>query len=782
MKNYITIFFLFFTSLSFGQIDSLILIHDQLEAKDIVKNEIVQGQEQVITASRSLKSLKDLPFTIHVISKEEIRKYGYTTLVDVLKMLPGIKVSQPGSALEGETFLMRGLFGNANTKILLNGNPIRPSVVSGMPIGAQIPIRQAERIEVIYGPAAALYGADASAGIINIILEETERPIYTTANLSLGSRGFSNLDLSFGGKLYKDKNTVRYSLFGSFTLFNDHRIYSDPTIYNVDNYEPDALVNATSQPNYVGDENGVVFSNMPHLSRLIGGNISWRALKFSTELMYRRDHSSLGLSPVAVAYANPLNFTGERIWNNNLTIGKAKKRFSYQVKLSYLQYLMDNQSSQTHVKNILTKQLERFDYTESIDNNGVLDTAQFNALNTTHYNQYFSGTRFSYAESHDFALDVVFNFSPIKNIEITLGGILRLGTGTPITRYSKVPFDQTFFDGNDNTPFDRTLVPFRKRETTDGNLNSFLQLYWTTKRFSLVGGLQQIFAGGSSFDLPIAINPRIAFIFNLNKNLSLRGFYGKAIRIPPMFYYTSNYQINPFQPSQILQRALYDFESERTTTFELGTRWIPNKKIRADIVWFHSRTDNLISFDQFTNNPNNPEPIQGYRNNSFSFLELSGIQADINFQDIISKRVDFGFNATFHRGEEIIPVSGNPQGVRLDEIREYPNFIGKARVIIRSSENLTFTFDNIFMTSSYNRLYNPNDQSNFERPKLPQAYTLDIIGNYRLSGNFTGFFRLNNFFNNNIYAGINATGTEDDLLYNPQEGRTFRMGITYSIN
>ena len=211
MKNYITILFLFFTFLSFGQVDSLILLHDELGPDDIIKNESVQGQEQVITVSRSLKSLKDLPFTIHVISKEEIRKYGYTTLVDVIKMLPGIKVSQPGSAIEGETFMMRGLFGNAHAKILLNGNPIRPSIVSGMPIGAQIPIRQAERIEVIYGPAAALYGADASAGVINIILEETERPIYTTANLSLGSRGFSNLDLSFGGKLYKDKNTVRFA-------------------------------------------------------------------------------------------------------------------------------------------------------------------------------------------------------------------------------------------------------------------------------------------------------------------------------------------------------------------------------------------------------------------------------------------------------------------------------------------------------------------------------------------------------------------------------------------
>ena len=784
MKNSITIFFLFLTFLSFGQIDSLILIHDELNSGDIINREILQGQEQVISASRSLKSLKDLPFTIHVISKEEIRKYGYTTLVDVIKMLPGIKISQPGSALEGETFLMRGLFGNAHTKILLNGNPIKPSVVNGMPIGAQIPIRQAERIEVIYGPAAALYGADASAGVINIILEETERPVYTTANLSIGSRGFTNLDLSFGGKLYKDKNTVRYSIFGSFTIFNDHKIYSDTTIYDVDSYTP-GFVSPNNIPNFVGDSDGVVFSNMPHLSRMIGGNLSWRALKFSSELMYRRDHSSLGLNPAAVAYANPLNFTGERIWNNNLSIGKAKKRFSYQVKLSYLQYLMDNQSSQTHVKNIQASDLEFASFNQAFEN-GMLDLIKFDSLNTSHYNRYFDGTRFSYAESHDFALDLVFNFSPIKNIEITTGGILQLNSGNPLTRFSKVPFDQTFFN-NDNTPSDRTLVPFRKAEVFGGGISSFLQFYWTTKRFSLVSGLQYYFtdqsnsASGSFLTNRETINitsfnPRVAFIFNLNKNLSLRGFYGKAIRVPPGFYFASNYQVNFDNNQGPLQRVVFALEPERTTTYELGTRWIPEKNTRADIVLFYSKTNNLISFDIFPDtisNLTNPRSIQGYRNSRFSSLELFGIQADFNIKNIIpALKMDLSMNATAQFAAENIPGTGSLEG-----IREYPNFIGKARIIIRPSENLTFTFDNIYMTSSFNRLKNIDNRAN-----LPAAYTLDIIGNYRLSRNFTGFFRFNNFFNNNTYAGINATGTKDDLLYNPQEGRTFRLGITYSIN
>ena len=209
MKIFLFQFFalLFFPMLVVGQVDSVVLTADKLLLQDIRPIEKKETNQQVFAATRSMKELKELPFSIHVITKDEIRDNGYRTLVDALKMAPGIRVSQPGNALEGETFMMRGLMGNTYTKILINGNPIKPVVVRGMPIGAQIPIQQAERIEIIYGPTGTLYGADASAGVINIVLEETERPVYTQANLSVGSNQYTNLDISFAGRLGKQKNT-----------------------------------------------------------------------------------------------------------------------------------------------------------------------------------------------------------------------------------------------------------------------------------------------------------------------------------------------------------------------------------------------------------------------------------------------------------------------------------------------------------------------------------------------------------------------------------------------
>ena len=85
------------------------------------------GRTQIRSASRNLKYLKDLPVTIHVVPRDDILENGYTTLVDVLKDVPGVKVSQPGSAIDGETFLMNGLYGNYYCKILINDLPVSPS-------------------------------------------------------------------------------------------------------------------------------------------------------------------------------------------------------------------------------------------------------------------------------------------------------------------------------------------------------------------------------------------------------------------------------------------------------------------------------------------------------------------------------------------------------------------------------------------------------------------------------------------------------------------------------
>ncbi len=123
---------------------------EKLTEADLTKTTFAE-ETRLVSVSRSEKELKDIPSTVYVVTREEIFENGYVTLVDVMKTVPWIKVSQPGSGTLGETFFMRGQIGNEYTKILINNVPIQPAVKGGIAIGSQLPIAQAERIEIVYG-------------------------------------------------------------------------------------------------------------------------------------------------------------------------------------------------------------------------------------------------------------------------------------------------------------------------------------------------------------------------------------------------------------------------------------------------------------------------------------------------------------------------------------------------------------------------------------------------------------------------------------------------------
>ena len=332
IKTLQTLYLVFFVAIGFlqAQLDSISVEAKKLGIFDITKPvENEKDKTEIISGTRFPIAAGELPFSTYIITKEEIRQNGYETLVDALKMAPGVFTSQPGSAIEGETFLMRGLLGNSYTKILVNDIPIKPAFLASMPIGAQLPVREAERIEIIYGAGASLYGADASAGVINIITRQSDKPVFMQADLAVGLGEYSSANVMFGGKWGKDKNILHFFAYGSNVLYEDRLIkrnYDDN--FNTTSYPMLTLGSNSfkSLPNYKEDQEGLpIVNNTPHLSRKFGINLKFRRLSVSLETMTRRDHSSIGLNPVSVTYSDPLAYTGETVYRINLNLFKAKE-------------------------------------------------------------------------------------------------------------------------------------------------------------------------------------------------------------------------------------------------------------------------------------------------------------------------------------------------------------------------------------------------------------------------------------------------------------------------
>jgi outer membrane receptor for ferrienterochelin and colicin len=754
----------------FSQVDTLVLETDRLGFEDVKTNENLFDNQKVVSASKTLKDVSDLPFTLLIITKEEILANGYTTLVDVLKMAPGIRVSQPGSALEGETFLMRGLKGNTYTKILINGSPIKPFGVVGMPIGAQLPIRQAERIEIIYGPAAALYGADANAGVINIIIEDTNRPLFTQANLSIGTNGYTNIDVTFGGKIGRDKKVANFNFYGSATKYNTRRtVYDKEELYNPESY---SFSNQYQQsPNYRADTSGIIVNDLPHESRMIGFGLSYKMLKLKAEVMNREDHSAIGLHPSAVSYFNPSNYTGERIINAEASLGKALKKFSFESKLGFLDYKMDPRSSFNYVTNTL------FEVTDLVNRNSAFNPADstfdqvlYDSLSLRVYNQYFSGVRYSFARSTDIHLDQTFSFFPSKNFEFTVGGQLNLIASVPQVNFSSIPLKYNIF--GDDLQFNPKNVPFQPERFFLTEANVFAQAYLTLNKFNFIGGSQ--FYNHSIYGR--SANPRLAIMFQPSRNLGIRAFYGKAFRTPIPFYNSNSYLISAANETPIIQTK-QTLKPEETTSYEFGFRWSPNKNISSDVVFFYTKTENFISTNIVADVPFTEERdfFLGYTNFGDSRATLYGIQSSFVFQNILpDNRAYIHFNLTYSNGTEVIPTMQAAQ----NRVREVPLVIAKNRIFFRAFTKLSFTTDHIYMSGSGNG-------NNFARTTFPTifkgVYTLDVLMRYELNRNFKIFFKFNNVFNNK-YAGLNATNTPDDLLYNAQELRVFKLGMNYKMN
>lgn len=128
------------------------------------------GQVQITSVSRRAERLLDAIASVYVISAEEIQRSGATTLAEVLRLAPTLEVARSGAF--SWAISARGFNNGAGNKlqVLLDGRLLYTPLFSGVFWDAQDTLLEdIERIEVITGPAATLWGANAVTGVINII-------------------------------------------------------------------------------------------------------------------------------------------------------------------------------------------------------------------------------------------------------------------------------------------------------------------------------------------------------------------------------------------------------------------------------------------------------------------------------------------------------------------------------------------------------------------------------------------------------------------------------------
>ena len=186
---------------------------EQMSVEDIERLPIEDlAKIDVSSVSKTSEPLSDAPAAIFVITHEDIMRSGATSLADILRLAPNLQVAQ----VTASSFAIsaRGFNGTAADKllVLIDGRSVYTPFVNGVLWDVQmVPPENIDRIEVISGPGATLWGANAVNGVINII----------TRKSSETQGGFLELD---GGGLYQGA-TLQYG--GQITPDLSFRAYVD---------------------------------------------------------------------------------------------------------------------------------------------------------------------------------------------------------------------------------------------------------------------------------------------------------------------------------------------------------------------------------------------------------------------------------------------------------------------------------------------------------------------------------------------------------------------------
>jgi len=146
------------------------LLMTQLFTANVFADTTLKTSDVFVTATRTPISKKNVIADITIISEEEIKLAGSSSLPELLQRQPGIEISNNGGQGKVSTLFLRGA-SSTHSVILLDGIRI-DSATAGLTAIENIPLSQIEKIEIVRGPASSLYGQDAIGGVIQIFTKK----------------------------------------------------------------------------------------------------------------------------------------------------------------------------------------------------------------------------------------------------------------------------------------------------------------------------------------------------------------------------------------------------------------------------------------------------------------------------------------------------------------------------------------------------------------------------------------------------------------------------------
>jgi len=175
----------------------LVVVAQGAQAADSDQNKTLETV--VVTATRTAITSDQALSSVTLITRDDIERLQPTSVVDLFTGLPGVSMAQTGGIGGQASIFLRGT--NATHTLLLIDGVRIGSVSAGVPALEQIPIEAIDRIEIVRGPRASLYGSDAIGGVIQIFTRhgQPNGGIAPSVSLTGGSHGYVNSQAGLSG-------------------------------------------------------------------------------------------------------------------------------------------------------------------------------------------------------------------------------------------------------------------------------------------------------------------------------------------------------------------------------------------------------------------------------------------------------------------------------------------------------------------------------------------------------------------------------------------------------
>lgn len=554
---------------------------------------------EVITASKKPENRKIAPATIYVVTEKDIIENGYYDLTSLLENVPGVvTIRTDHFAFGGQ----RGFLSNfSQTLLLINGREMQNLIASETFIATQFSTHNIKQVEILQGPASALYGANALVGVINIITKNDSSDFNGTEyHAEVGTQETQSHSIVFG----KSLNDFRIS--GSFRYFRSN-------LWDYKDFIKDTINFRQGVPNEAFPVNQEFQQNSSSIS--YSAKISYKGFYAGLEAYDLQ--GSKGLENIALDYTDQNDYRQLALYyaginkeiNNKLKIN-AELQF-YKERFWGVNYTFKSAIYDTLVKNGHNPDFPLTD--EEIQEN-FMDV----------YSQESS------SGSKRYKANVQMNYDPSQTLSI-IGGYTfdmydLLGIAVSTNQLNPA-FDETrSIENSMRKPF------FRQYKNS-----LFLQLQKTLfdKLYLTLGGRfdhHDIYKSIFTF--------RSGLVYKPYQKTSIKFLFGQAFREPNIF------ELGALS----VQKEIIELDPVRMNTFEIGVNQSFTNNLMANIVAYKNIATNFIEPIETTSFKNSDEKINVFGIESQLFYKIGKMKTEVGYSYVHKDADEYAGVSTVNLG------------------------------------------------------------------------------------------------------------------------------------